>query len=101
MKAVHGAPERKWTVADLALEAAVSRSLLDSRFRHVLGLSPIGYVNEWRMRVAQELLANTDVTVSAIASRVGYDSDEAFSRAFRRAHGQPPSVWRRRSIAAS
>jgi AraC-like DNA-binding protein len=101
MKAVHGAPERKWTVADLAVEAAVSRSLLDSRFRQVLGLSPIRYVNEWRMRVAQELLANTDVTVSAIASRVGYDSDEAFSRAFRRAHGQPPSVWRARSTAAS
>jgi AraC-like DNA-binding protein len=94
MKAIHTAPERKWTVADLAVEAAASRSLLDGRFRQVLGLSPIRYVNEWRMRVAQDLLATTEVTVAAIARRVGYDSEEAFSRAFKRAHGQSPSPWR-------
>ena len=94
MKAIHTAPERKWTVADLAMEPAVSRSLLDARFRDVLGLSPIRYANEWRMRVAQDLLATTDVTVAAIARRVGYDSEEAFSRAFKRAHGQSPSLWR-------
>ena len=94
MKAIHTAPERKWTVADLAVEAAASRSLLDGRFRHVLGLSPIRYVNEWRMRVAQDLLATTEVTVAAIARRVGYDSEEAFSRAFKRAHEQSPSLWR-------
>jgi AraC-like DNA-binding protein len=101
MKAIHTAPGRKWTVADLATEAAVSRSLLDSRFRDILGLSPIRYVNEWRMRVAQDLLATTDVNVGAIARRVGYDSEEAFSRAFKRAHGQSPSVWRAGRSAAS
>ena len=90
MRALHTAPERKWTVADLAMEAAVSRSFLDNRFRNVLGLSPIRYLNEWRMRVAQDLLATTEVTVAAIARRVGYDSEEAFSRAFKRAHGQSP-----------
>jgi len=94
MKAIHTAPERKWTVDDLAKEAAVSRSSLDDRFRTVLGLSPIRYVNEWRMRVAQDLLATTEVTVAAIARRVGYDSEEAFSRAFKRAHRQSPSLWR-------
>jgi AraC-like DNA-binding protein len=94
MKAIHTAAERKWTVDDLAKEAAVSRSSLDERFRSVLGLSPIRYVNEWRMRVAQDLLATTEVTVAAIARRVGYDSEEAFSRAFKRAHGQSPSLWR-------
>jgi len=94
MRAIHTAPERKWTVAGLAKEAAVSRSLLDRRFRDVLGLSPIRYVNEWRMRVAQDLLATTEVTVAAIARRVGYDSEEAFSRAFKRARGQSPSLWR-------
>jgi AraC-like DNA-binding protein len=101
MKAIHTAPGRKWTVADLAMEAAVSRSLLDSRFRDILGLSPIRYVNEWRMRVAQDLLATTDVKVGAIARRVGYDSEEAFSRAFKRAHGQSPSVWRAGGSAGS
>ena len=94
MKAIHTAPERKWTVDDLAKEAAVSRSSLDDRFRSVLGLSPIRYVNEWRMRVAQDLLATTEVTVASIARRVGFDSEEAFSRAFKRAHGQSPSLWR-------
>jgi AraC-like DNA-binding protein len=102
MKAIHTAPERKWTVADLATEVAVSRSLLDGRFREVLGLSPIRYVNEWRMRVAQDLLATTEVTVAAIARRVGYDSEEAFSRAFKRARGQAPSLWRAgRSVSSS
>jgi AraC-like DNA-binding protein len=94
MMAVHGAPERKWTVDDLAAEAAVSRSSLHDRFREVLGLSPMRYVNEWRMRVAQELLRTTEVTVAVIARRVGYDSEEAFSRAFKRTHGQSPSLWR-------
>jgi AraC-like DNA-binding protein len=94
MRAMHAAPERKWSVDDLAKEAAVSRSSLDERFRAVLGLSPIRYLNEWRMRVAQDLLSTTEVTVAAIAHRVGYDSEEAFSRAFKRAHGRSPSVWR-------
>jgi len=94
MKAIHTAPERKWTVDDLAREASVSRSTLDEHFRRVLGLSPIRYLNEWRMRVAQDLLATTEVTVASIARRVGYESEEAFSRAFKRAHGEPPSLWR-------
>jgi AraC-like DNA-binding protein len=94
MKAIHTAPERKWTVGDLAKEAAVSRSLIDGRFRDVLGLSPIRYVNEWRMRVAQDLLVSTEATIAAIARRVGYESEEAFSRAFKRAHGRSPSLWR-------
>ena len=94
MKAIHTAPERKWTVADLATEAAASRSLLDGRFREVLGLSPIRYVKEWRMRIAQDLLATTDVKIASVARRVGYDSEEAFSRAFKRAYGRSPSLWR-------
>jgi len=94
MKAIHTAPERKWTVADLATEAAASRSLLDGRFREVLGLSPIRYVKEWRMRIAQDLLATTDVIIASVARRVGYDSEEAFSRAFKRAYGRSPSLWR-------
>jgi len=94
MKAIHTAPERKWTVADLATEAAASRSLLDGRFREVLGLSPIRYVKEWRIRIAQGLLATTDVKIASVARRVGYDSEEAFSRAFKRAYGRSPSLWR-------
>ncbi len=94
MKAIHGQPGRRWTVEDLARKTAVSRSSLDARFRQVLGLSPIRYVNEWRMRVAQDLLATTEMTVAAIARRIEYESEEAFSRAFKQANGQSPSAWR-------
>jgi AraC-like DNA-binding protein len=94
MAELHAAPERKWTVAELAASAAVSRSLLDERFRQVLGRSPIRYLTEWRMHIAEELLATTDLTVSTVARRVGYDSEEAFSRAFKRSHQLAPSAWR-------
>jgi AraC-like DNA-binding protein len=91
---LHGAPEHRWTVAELASRAAVSRSLLDERFRHVLGVSPIRYLTEWRMHLADDLLATTDLGIVAIARRVGYDSEEAFSRAFKRERGASPSHWR-------
>jgi AraC-like DNA-binding protein len=91
---LHGEPDRRWTVAELAAGAAVSRSLLDERFRQVLGRSPIRYLTEWRMHLAEDLLATTDTSVFTIARRVGYDSEEAFSRAFKRARGLSPSHWR-------
>jgi AraC-like DNA-binding protein len=91
---LHAAPERKWTVTELAREVAVSRSLLDERFRQVLGRSPIRYLTEWRMHVAEDLLASTDLGVAQIARRVGYESEEAFSRAFKRTLGIAPSTWR-------
>lgn len=91
---LHAAPERKWTVAALAATVDVSRSLLDERFRRVLGRSPIRYLTEWRMHVAEELLESTSLGVAQIARRVGYDSEEAFSRAFKRTHEASPRAWR-------
>lgn len=91
---LHGAPEHRWTVADLASRTAVSRSVLDERFRQVLGRSPIRYLTEWRMHLAQELLASADLTVADVGRRVGYLSEEAFSRAFKRERGLSPSHWR-------
>jgi AraC-like DNA-binding protein len=96
MALLHGAPEYKWTVSELAKEAAVSRSLLDARFRQVLGLAPIQYVTEWRMHMAQDLLATTDLSIVAVARRVGYDAEEAFGRAFKRERGVSPGLWRAR-----
>ncbi|GAB2846089.1 AraC family transcriptional regulator [Lentzea nigeriaca] len=101
MKAIHGQPGRRWTVEDLARLTAVSRSSLDARFREVLGLSPIRYVNEWRMRVAQDLLATTEMTVAAVARRIEYESEEAFSRAFKQANALSPSAWRARRSAGA
>jgi AraC-like DNA-binding protein len=93
---LHRSPERRWTVADLAATANVSRSVLDERFRRVVGRSPIRYLTEWRMHVADDLLATSELGVAAIARRVGYESEEAFSRAFKRARGRSPANWRAR-----
>jgi AraC-like DNA-binding protein len=95
MALIHENPDRKWTVAGLAAAGNVSVSLLDERFREVLGRPPIRYLTGWRMHVAQDLLTSTDLGVGSIARRVGYESEEAFSRAFKRAHGESPSIWRR------
>jgi AraC-like DNA-binding protein len=94
LAAMHADPARKWTVADLATVALVSRSQLDTRFREVLGRSPIRYLTQWRMHVAQDLLATTELPVLAVAHRVGYEYEEAFSRAFKRNLGSSPSAWR-------
>jgi len=71
---LHAEPARKWSVTELAAAAAVSRSALDSRFRQLLGISPIRYLTDWRMHIAKEMLATTESTVAAVARRVGYDS---------------------------
>jgi AraC-like DNA-binding protein len=94
MALLHRSAEHKWTVAELARRLAVSRSLLDDRFRQVLGRSPIRYLAEWRMHLARDLLASTDLAVVGVARRVGYDAEEAFSRAFKRHHGVAPGAWR-------
>ena len=94
LAAIHGDPSRKWTLADLAREATVSSTVLDERFRSVLGIAPIRYLTGWRMHVAEDLLRTTTLPLAAVAPRVGYESEEAFSRAFKREHGSAPSAWR-------
>jgi AraC-like DNA-binding protein len=94
LAALHQDPDRRWTVARLASHVATSRSSLDGRFRQVLGQSPIRYLTAWRMHLANDLLATTELSVFTIARRVGYDAEEAFSRAFKRERGVSPSHWR-------
>jgi AraC-like DNA-binding protein len=94
LAAIHTSPERKWNLLSLAREASVSVSLLDERFREVLGLAPIRYLAAWRMHLAKDLLRSSELGVAAVAHRVGYDSEEAFSRALKRETGLAPSSWR-------
>ena len=94
LASMHQDPGRHWTVAALASHVGASRSSLDDRFRHVLGQSPIRYLTAWRMHLARDLLATTELSVFTIARRVGYVSEEAFSRAFKRERGASPSHWR-------
>lgn len=100
IRCIHTAPERRWTVDELAQQANVSRSVLDERFRQHLGRSPIRYLTDWRMRVAADLLSTTTLGILAVAARVGYGSEEAFSRAFKRAYGTSPGAWRVARAAA-
>ena len=99
LAAMHGEPGRRWTLAELARVSSVSSTVLDERFRAVLGLAPIRYLTGWRMHVAEDLLRTTTLPVATIAHRVGYEAEESFSRAFKRHHGSAPSTWRERSGA--
>ncbi|WP_406832898.1 AraC family transcriptional regulator [Pedococcus sp. KACC 23699] len=100
LAAMHGEPGHRWTLAELARVSSVSSTVLDERFRTVLGLAPIRYLTGWRMHVAEDLLRTTTLPVATIAHRVGYEAEEAFSRAFKRHHGSAPSTWRERSGVA-
>jgi AraC-like DNA-binding protein len=91
---LHSEPARRWTVEELARRVACSRSLLNERFGRLLGRAPMQYLGEWRLQIAADLLRSTTLGVAAVAYRVGYESEEAFSRSFKRALGSPPSQWR-------
>jgi AraC-like DNA-binding protein len=91
---LHAEPAREWNVADLAGEVAVSKTVLVERFRHLVGRPPIRYLTEWRLNLASGLLRTTELGVGEIAARVGYNAEEAFSRAFKREFGKAPAHWR-------
>jgi AraC-like DNA-binding protein len=91
---LHAAPEEDWTVARLAARVGASRSVLDDRFRRLLGRPPMRYLTEWRLQLAAHLLRTTALGLAEIADRVGYESETSFNRAFRRTLGHPPARWR-------
>jgi len=92
---LHEKPAYEWTMDELGREAGLSRSALHQRFVQLIGQPPMQYLANWRMQVASGLLRNTNATVAAIALDVGYDSEAAFARAFKRLVGVPPATWRR------
>lgn len=94
LAAMHADPGRAWNVADLADLAHLSRSAFAERFVQVLGQPPLAYLTEHRMRLASWKLAHTRLSVAQIAQQVGYASETAFSQAFKRQHGMPPSRMR-------
>ena len=93
---MHGHPTRTWTVESLAREVGLSRSALADRFTALLGRSPMQYLTQWRLTLAAHLLRTTNKSASVVAHDVGYESEAAFNRAFRREFGAPPAAWRRR-----
>jgi AraC-like DNA-binding protein len=95
LNALHKRPAHDWTLEELARSAGTSRSVLAERFQHLVGASPIQYLTQWRMLLASNLLTRSNAPLARIAEEVGYQTDTAFSRAFRREFGSPPAAWRR------
>jgi AraC-like DNA-binding protein len=84
-----------WTIAELAREVGLSRTVLAERFRHFLGEPPMAYLTRWRLRLGARALTGTSRGVSQIASEVGYESEASFNRAFKREYGVPPARFRK------
>ncbi|MGH9870030.1 MAG: AraC family transcriptional regulator [Candidatus Polarisedimenticolia bacterium] len=92
---IHSKPADDWTVEDFARAVGVSRSALAERFTALVGQPPMQYLGRWRLQLAGDLLHSGQQTVASIAGEVGYDSEAAFSRAFKREMGMTPAAWRR------
>ncbi|RST56035.1 AraC family transcriptional regulator [Variovorax sp. MHTC-1] len=95
LNALHKSPAHAWTLDELARTAGSSRSVLAERFQQLVGSSPMQYLTQWRMLLAANLLCRSNAPLASIAEDVGYQTDTAFSRAFRREYGAPPAAWRR------
>lgn len=95
---LHARPTHAWTVEELASQAAASRSALADRFTEMVGCPPIQYLTQWRMQIAAKRLADPNVKIAAVAHDVGYESEAAFSRAFKKFVGRSPSQWRTGSV---
>jgi len=94
---LHRRPSHPWTIAELAAEVGLSRSALVERFTRYLSEPPIAYVTGWRLRLAAQALTSTSKGVADIAAEVGYESEAAFNRAFKRLFCAPPAQYRRQS----
>jgi AraC-like DNA-binding protein len=92
---LHSAPAHPWTLDELASRVATSRSAFADRFTALLGQPPMQYLAQWRMQLAAGRLATGNAKVATVAEEVGYESEEAFSRAFKRLMGVSPAAWRR------
>jgi AraC-like DNA-binding protein len=94
---MHRNPAHPWTIAALAKEAGVSRSVLAERFRYFLNEPPMAYLTRWRLQLGAQMLSSTSHSVAQIAAEVGYESEAAFNRAFKREFGAPPARFRNQS----
>ena len=97
LRLIHGRYAEQWTLERLAREVGVSRSSFAERFTAYVGVPPMSYLARWRLQVAARMLQGGSVGVAQAAARVGYQSESAFNRAFKRQVNMPPGVWRRRA----
>jgi AraC-like DNA-binding protein len=98
---MHARPAYRWTVEDLAQNVGMSRSGLAQRFADLLGVPPMQYLALWRLQLAAQQLRLGDRSLALVAEDVGYESEAAFNRAFKREFGVPPATWRRNAIGST
>src|SRR5262245_13911944 len=91
---IHARPSFSWTIEGLARQCGASRTVLAERFTELIGDPPMHYLAKWRMQVASDMLNRKNSNIATIAAEIGYESEAAFSRAFKKMMGVPPSAWR-------
>ncbi|MDH5219553.1 MAG: AraC family transcriptional regulator [Gammaproteobacteria bacterium] len=96
---MHNHSDRNWTIASLAQQAGMSRSVFAARFKEKLGTSPISYLTRYRLNTAQQLLQQSSMSIAQVANKVGYESEAAFNKAFKRELGIPPGEFRKKEYA--
>jgi AraC-like DNA-binding protein len=101
LRLLHADPARRWRVDTLAAEVGLSRAAFARQFTARVGVAPLRYLTDWRMGLAAERLRDSDDPIGRIAHAVGYDNEFAFSVAFRRHYGAPPTAFRARLRLAS
>jgi AraC-like DNA-binding protein len=96
---LHERPAQPWTLKELARQTGVSRSVLADRFTHLVGYPPMRYLTRWRIQLAARLLSDGASKIAAVSQEVGYASEAAFSRTFKKIAGVAPAVWRDQRLA--
>jgi AraC-like DNA-binding protein len=101
LRLMHGRPSDPWTIDALAREVGLSRSVFAERFSALMGDPPMHYLSNWRLQLAARLLERQSTSIAQAAAEVGYESEAAFNRAFKKQVGVPPGAWRRARMAAT
>jgi AraC-like DNA-binding protein len=99
LRLIHGRPAHDWTIEQLAREVGLSRSVFAERFTHFAGIAPMHYLTRWRMQLASRRLELPGISVAQVGEEVGYESEAAFSRAFKKVVGTSPGSWRRERLS--
>jgi len=101
LELIHTSPQQRWTVELLADTVSMSRAAFAKRFSDLVGEAPLTYVTRWRMDIAANILRESNSPISLVATKVGYESETAFSKIFRKSHGIPPGQYRSQNTIAS